>query len=172
MCLGTRRAKKKLAFQLFSDGFSEPVSHPVTQDKQLILAMTISPVTRDGRIEWNATVSHSTKYFIPFCLSNLCGFNSLKFVSNNAVLIEIFKDRLSILYFNLGHIYFVVLLNILYHFVRLIRVVLTHPNLSKTVHYWLIYLWFTMPAEHLSVAIKTIPFRKLRENLQNSLIKS
>ena len=43
--------KKKLVFDLFSDGFSEPASQPVTQDKQPISAMATSPVTRDGRIE-------------------------------------------------------------------------------------------------------------------------
>ena len=31
------------------------------------------------------------------------------------------------------------------------------------MHYWLNYLWFTMPAEHLSLAIKTIHFWKLCE---------
>jgi hypothetical protein len=40
--------EKNLVFQLFSDGFSEPASQPVTQDKQPISAMATSPVTRDG----------------------------------------------------------------------------------------------------------------------------
>jgi hypothetical protein len=48
---GTRRAQKNLVFQLFRDGFSEPASQPVTQDKQPISAMATGPVTRDGRIE-------------------------------------------------------------------------------------------------------------------------
>jgi hypothetical protein len=47
---------------VFSDGFSEPASQPVTQDKPPILAMATSPVTRDGRIERNETVVEERDY--------------------------------------------------------------------------------------------------------------
>ena len=48
--------KKNLVFLTFNDGFSEPTSQPVTQDKQPTWAMATSPVTCDSWIEWNDTV--------------------------------------------------------------------------------------------------------------------
>ena len=50
------------------------------------------------------TLPPSTKLFIQFCLFYSYGSNAPIYVSNDAVLIEIFIDKVSILYFNLKHI--------------------------------------------------------------------
>ena len=71
----------------------------------------------------------------------------------------IFTAKFSYLYLNLEHIYIVFMLQILYHFVRIIHAVLTHIILFWTVQKWLRYLRCTMPAQcWLSTYNKNQPF--------------
>ena len=88
------------------------------------------------------------KIYISSCSSHSWDCNACSIFSIGAVLIEKCYFQYFTMFYYVGLMYHILMLNILYHFVRLFHTILTHLILYQTVLYLLSYFPFTLPAEH------------------------